>query len=488
MGKFPFIKQFDSMDCGPACLRMIAKYYGKKIPNHYLQTISKSSKIGTSIQDLLSSSEALGFNSMAIQVNSKTLKEKAPLPCVLYWNQNHYVVLYKVKGKKLYVADPAKRLVSFNQTEFESHWISSEKGGVAILLEPTAAFFDIDVEETDSKGKTLMLFLNYLNVHKKLLFQLFLGLLAGSALSLILPFLTQAIVDVGIQYDNIQFIYLILIAQLGVFLGNASINIIRSWILIHISTRLNIAIISDFFLKLMRLPMSFFDRKNLGDIIQRIRDHDRIKIFLTSSSLQTLITLVILLNYSIVLFLYDLTVFFIFIGGSITYIVWIQAFLSKRLEIDYKKFNASAEIQSNEIQLVQGMQEIKLNQAERFRKGEWQSLQAKMFKYDMSSLIIDQWQAVGSSLVNELKNIFIIFVSAQKVIEGEMTLGMMLAVTQIVGILNTPLLQLLGFIRHAQNAKIGLDRLSDIHNMDDEDPQKKETIAHEKIWASLSHT
>lgn len=370
----------------------------------------------------------------------------------------------------VYVADPAQGLIKFTVQEFLSGWLSTktegQDEGVALLLEPTPDFY---VAEDEKQDKTKLRFvLQYLRPYKKLIVQLFLGMLLGTLLQLIFPFLTQTIVDYGIGNNNLSFVVVILIAQLTLYVAQTAVEFIRSWILLHISTRINISIISDFLIKLMKLPIGFFDTKMIGDIMQRIGDHSRIEAFLTSSTLNTLFSFVNLIVFSIVLALYNLKLFMVFLVASILYVLWITIFLKKRKELDYKRFAQASAEQSNLYQLITGMQEIKLNNCEKQKRWEWENIQAKLFRVSIKGLALSQYQQSGAFFINETKNILISFVSAAAVIKGDMTLGMMTAVQYIIGQLNAPINQMIGFIQSAQDAKISLERLGEIHNREDE--------------------
>ncbi len=484
--KFPFYKQLDAMDCGPTCLRMVAKHYGK----HYsLETLRQKSFIGregVSMLGISTAAESIGFRSIGVHISFQQLVE-APMHCVVHWKQNHFVVVYKIqctmnneqrtKGDipkgTVYVADPAQGLIKFTAQEFLSGWLSTKTEGhdegVALLLEPTPDFYNAEGEKQD---KTKLSFvLRYLRPYKKLIVQLFLGMLLGTMLQLIFPFLTQTIVDYGIGNNNLSFVVVILIAQLTLYVAQTAVEFIRSWILLHISTRINISIISDFLIKLMKLPISFFDTKMIGDIMQRIGDHSRIEAFLTSSTLNTLFSFVNLIVFSIVLALYNLKLFTVFLVASILYVLWITIFLKKRKELDYKRFAQASAEQSNLYQLITGMQEIKLNNCEKQKRWEWENIQAKLFRVSIKGLALSQYQQSGAFFINETKNILISFVSAAAVIKGDMTLGMMTAVQYIIGQLNAPINQMIGFIQSAQDAKISLERLGEIHNREDEDVQ-----------------
>ncbi len=479
---FPFFHQPDSMDCGPTCLRMITKHYGK---NFSLQSLREKTQIGKEGVNMLGISEAaeiIGFRTAAVKVSLQQLTKEATLPAIIHWNQDHFVVLYKVRNNKLYIADPGQGLLQYNLTEFKERWISDKKDGtgegIALLLEPSPSFYAQDsiTDEDNQSAPSGLAFKNiyrYVLPHKKLLFQLLLGLSIASLLQLFLPFLTQSVVDTGISTHNIHFVYIVLLAQLALFAGRLAVEFVRSWILLHISTRINLSILTDFLIKLMKLPVSFFDSKKTGDIMQRMNDHSRIESFLTGSSLNVLFSLLNLLIFSFVLATFNVAIFTVFITAAILYSVWVILFLKKRKQLDYKRFDIAAKEQSNMIQLVQGMQEIKLNGVEKPMRWNWERLQAKLFKLSMKGLSLNQWQQAGAFFINEGKNILITFLSASAVIDGQMTLGTMLAVQYIIGQLNSPIEQMIGFAQSWQNAKISMDRLNEIHHIEDEEPAHK---------------
>lgn len=474
MKQFPNFKQPDSKDCGPTCLRITSKYYGKNISLQQIRNLSETTREGSSLLGLSDAAEKLGFKSLGVQIDFKTLVEEVPLPCIVHWNKTHFVVVYKIdKTGKVYISDPSYGLIRYTKEEFIKHWIGNNSDetteeGIALLLETTPAFFSNEFDKEESKASFSFLS-KYLLKYKSLVVQLAIGLLAGSLLSLIFPFLTQSIVDVGIQNQDINFIYLVLIAQLMLFLGRMGIEVIRSWILLHLSTRINISIISDFFIKLMKLPISFFDTRMTGDIMQRINDHQRIEQLLTNSSLNTLFSLVNLIIYSIILLFYDYRLFLVYLIGAVLYITWITFFLNKRKELDYKRFSQVSQEQSKVIELVNGMQEIKMHNAEKQKRWGWEFLQVKLFKLRIKSLSLEQWQSVGGNFINQVKDILVSFLSAKLVLSGNLTLGMMLSVQYIIGQLNSPLLQLIDFIKQYQDANISLERLSEIHDKEDEE-------------------
>jgi ATP-binding cassette subfamily B protein len=478
MKNFPNYKQTESKDCGPTCIKIIAKHYGKIINTQQLRSLSETTREGSSLLGLSDAVESVGFKSLGTKLSFKKLLE-APLPCIVHWNKNHYVVLYKIKKNTIYISDPAHGLITFTKKEFITHWIGNNadedtEEGIALLIEPTPKFYQSEFEEDEKFGFSFIF--KYLFKYKKFIIQLIIGLLAGSLLQLILPFLTQSVVDVGIKNQDINFIYLILIAQLFLFVGKAALEIIRSWILLHLSTRINISLISDFFIKLMKLPISYFDVRMTGDLLQRINDHKRIERILTTSSLTVLFSFFNLIIFSLVLGYYSLQIFGVFVIGSILYFTWVLFFFKKRKELDYKRFSEVSSEQSKVIELINGMQEIKLHNAERRMRWNWEYVQARLFKVATKSLALEQTQSVGSNFINELKNMFVTILSAKLVIDGDITLGMMMAISYIVGQLNGPIVQLIDFMRDVQDAQISIDRLGEIHNMEDEEKPEDEKL------------
>ncbi len=460
------------MDCGPTCLHMIAKYYGKKISINNIRNQSQYSKEGVSFLGISKAAEGLGFKTLAACISIKALKTEVPLPCILHWNQNHFVVLYKVTKNSFTIADPAKSVLKLSKQEFEQSWVSDkeEEKGIALLLEPTTAFYEQENEKDKRIGWGLLL--KYTFRYKAQIVQLFLGLLIGSLLQLIFPFLTQSIVDTGINTHNLNFIQLILIAQFVLFFARTVVEFIRSRILLFISTHINLSILSDFWIKLMRLPLNFFDTKQTGDILQRINDHKKIEGFITGTAIQTIFSLFNLITFSIVLLYFNANIFFIFVAGSVLYFLWIRIFLKYRRQLNYKQFAVAARENSTTMQLIQGMQEIKLNNAEHLKRWEWEGLQAQLFKLNFKSLSLSQYQQAGAFFINEGKNILITYIVATLVLKGSLTLGEMLAIQYIIGQLNSPVEQLIQFTQQAQDAKISLERLNEIHQLDDEEPSE----------------
>jgi ATP-binding cassette subfamily B protein len=471
---FPFYNQPDTMDCGPTCLRMIAKYHGRTISLEKLRALSETTRAGSSMLGISKTAEKIGFRSLGAKINFSNLSENAPLPCICFWNDSHFVVVHKIKGGKVYIADPAHGLLVYSVREFLDNWIGKHANeqteeGIALLLEPTPNLQFTEEDDLPRKQGFSFLF-RYLKGYRKLLLQLGFGLLAVSLLQLIFPFLTQSVVDIGIQNKDIHFLYLVLIGQLFVFLGRTTIEVVRGWILLHLSTRINITLVSDFLIKLMKLPISFFDVKMTGDIMQRIGDHQRIEHLLTNQSLNVLFSVFNFIVFGAVLAIYSIPVFLIFLVGTALYFFWVSFFMKKRRDLDHKRFSQMSDERSKIIELISGMQEIKLHNAERQKRWGWEFVQIRLFKLQIKSLRLEQIQSNGASFLNELKNIIISFFTAKLVIDGSLTLGMMLSVSYIIGQLNAPVSQFLGFIFSLQDARISLERLAEIHNKEDEEP------------------
>ncbi len=474
-----FVKQQNAMDCGPTCLTMIGRYYGRIFDMKDVRNKMHFNIEGVNLLAIAEASEQFGFKSLSVQLSFEKLIKEAPLPCIIHWNQNHFVVVTPNSTiKKIEVADPAHGILKYTREEFCEHWLQTtdDVPGIALLLEPTPAFY----QQKDSKapGISWGFLLQYVAQYKKYFFQLALGLVIASILQLIFPFLTQSIVDVGINTRNLQYIYIILFAQLFLFTGRIVTEFIRSHLLLHIGTRINISILSDFWIKLMKLPLSYFDTKKTGDTLQRIGDHSRIQQFLTTGSLSVLFSLINLLTFSIVLLLYNVTVFFVFLTGSILYFFWIRFFLTYRRKLDVERFSLASKENTATMQLVHGMQEIRLNNCEKPKRWEWEKLQAAIFKLSFKGLQISQYQQAGAFFINEGKNIIITFFVAKAVIDGQLTLGAMLAIQYIIGQLNSPVEQLIGFMQQAQDAKLSLERLNEIHSLENEETTEQ-NLQHE---------
>lgn len=446
-------------------------------------------KGGVSLMGLSDAAGTIGFKTMGLRITLDQLVNDVPLPCILYWKQNHFVVCYGIKKRRghyhFLIADPAKQPISYAEEELKKSWLSMENAGcevgVALALEPTIDFLEYE-DELENNGHKLSFFIKYLTPYKKQLLQLMLGILLVSLLQLILPFLTQVLVDVGIRNGNLNFITLVLVAQVIISISQLSVEFIRSWILLHVNTRISITLISDFLIKLMKLPLHFFDTKLLGDLMQRIRDHNRIRSFLMGSSITTLFPFVNFFIFAFVLAYYNLTVLGIFLLGNTLYVCWILVFMKYRRELDIRRFAQAAGEQSNLIQIVTAMQEIKLNNCETQKRWQWERIQVKLFKISIKGLALGQIQQVGSIFFNQTTNIVISFIAAKAVIDGQMTLGMMMSLTYIIGQLSSPVSSFIGFAQQFQDAKISLERLNEIHGRKDEeqDISSKLTVLPEK--------
>jgi ATP-binding cassette subfamily B protein len=491
---FPHYRQLDAMDCGPSCLRMIAKYYGKNYGVQYLRERSFITRGGVSMLGISDVAEEIGFRTQGVKINLEQLIEEGLLPCILHWNQNHFVVLYKIqrfKSSKIqklfskknsqsstsdylfYISDPAGGKYTLTKEEFLKCWgstkVDSEIAGMALLLTPTPDFYTQEDKSTEKETRNIRYFFRYLKPYKSQLIQLIMGMLVGSMLALIFPFLTQAIVDQGISHNNLSLVTLILIAQLILFVTQLAVEFIRNWILLHVNTRISIALISDFLTKLMKLPLRFFDSKNVGDIMQRIGDNDRIKSFLTGSALSTLFSFVNFIIFSFILAYYNGTILAVFVIGNTLYVLWITLFMKWRRRLDMARFTQSSARQSNLVQMVTGMQEIKLNNCERQQRWKWERIQVKLFKISIKGMALGQYQQLGSVFFSQTTSLLLSFLAARAVIEGDMTLGMMMAVSYIIGQLSGPIGQVIGFVQAAQDAKISLERLNEIHAKEDEE-------------------
>ncbi len=480
MKSFPHFTQHDQMDCGPTCLRMIAAFYGKHYTLNEMREISFITHLGVSMLGISMAAENLGFHTIGVQISFWQLVKEARLPCIVHWNQQHFVVVYRITQKNVWIADPFAGKIKYSKEEFCHCWLSAKEDGidtgVALLLEPTPEFYVSKDDEEREKYNAFSFLYAYLRPYKHLIGQLLLGLLLGSMIQLMLPFLTQSIVDFGINNQNLSFIYLILIAQLMLSFSSSAVEFIRGWILLHLGTRINIALISDFLIKLMKLPMGYFDTKMTGDILQRINDHTRIQNFLTGSSLSVVFSTFNIVVFGIVLLLYNWMIFLIFMGGSVLYVAYVWLFMKKRAELDHKRFAQQSANQSTVVQLVNSMQEIKLSACEQQKRWEWERIQAQLFKVNIRSLALRQYQDSGAVLINQTKNIIITGLVASLVVRGEMTLGMMLSVQYIIGQLNSPVNDLITFARDMQDARLSMNRLGEVRDKPDEEEPTKQLI------------
>jgi len=474
--RFPHYKQMDMMDCGATCLRMVFKYYGQQISIYKIRKLCQTTKSGVNLLGISEAAEKLGFRTYGVRLTLEQLRE-AELPCILHWNQNHFVVLYKIRKKKYYISDPASGLLTYDEKEFAKNWFSTRElhAGLSLILSPGPNFYQLEEDEPSNKLEWRKIF-TYFYKYKKLFFQLILGMVLGTILQLVAPFLTQSIVDIGINTRNISFINLILIAQLMLFVGSTAVSFIRSWIMLHISTRVNISILTDLLIKIMRLPMAFFDLKTHGDLMQRMADQQRVEAFLTGNTLNTLFSMVNMLVFGTLLLVYNKTIFFVFFGATILYTIWILLFMRYRRELDQRRFKISSENQTYVVEMIQSIKDIKLNNAQKQKRWGWEALQAKLFKFKVRSLALSQYQSAGSLAISQIQGIFITYISAKAVIEDELTLGGMMAVQYIVGMVSNPVQSLLGFMQDYQDAKISLERLNEIYETEEEETIQKDYL------------
>ena len=469
---FPFVKQPDAMDCGPACLKMIGGFYKMSFSLEALRKKCYITREGVSFLGLSEAADAIGFRTIGVKIPFEMLTDNVPLPCIVHWRQRHFIVVYKIKNDKIWAADPAVGLVTFGREEFVKNWASTisdgKPAGLVLIIEPTPSLFENEPEPEKTNGFKFLY--KYFRLYRKYFFQLVLGLLIGSCIQLVIPFLTQSIIDIGVNNSDIGFIYLILFAQLSLLIGRMSVEFIRSWLLLHIGSRVNVAIISGFLQKLMSLPVAYFDTKLTGDILQRIDDNNRIEEFLTSASLNILFSFFNLFIFGIALAIFSLKILLLFLTGSVLYIVWVSLFMKSRARLDHQRFKQLSESGTKLINIVNGMQEIKLTQSELSMRWDWEKLQATLFGLKVKGLSIIQYQSAGATFINEVTNVFITIVAATAVLKGNITLGMMLAVQFIIGQLNVPVSQIINFFRMSQDARMSLDRLAEIHQMNNEEP------------------
>jgi len=468
---FPFYQQFDSTDCGATCLKMVARHFGRFYSLDRLRELTYIGKQGVSMLGISDAAEQIGLQSLAVKTTFDRLVRDIPLPCIAHWQQEHFIVIHKVSGKYVWIADPAEGKFKLKKEEFLQNWISDREGGenlgVLLILETTPEFFNKEEEQADKAGWRYVF--SYFRKYRNLIFQIIIGLFLGSGLQLIFPFFTKAIVDIGINTVDYSFVKLIIIAQLIFFATHLFVNHFRNKILLHVGVRVNISLISDFLIKLTKLPLRFFDARKTGDLLQRIADHQQVERFLTSTTLTSIFSFFNLIAFAIILAIWSPLVFGIFFVGIALQLIWVVYFQGLQRDLEYKRFDQSAENQANLTELISGMQEIKLHNAENRKRWAWERLEAALFRTGISSLSKEQWQRTGASFINESKNLIITLVVVKLVIDNSMTLGMLVAIQYIIGQLNSPLNQLVEFFRSMQQAKISLERMNEIHLVDNEE-------------------
>lgn len=473
--KFPFFRQLDYRDCGPTCLRMIAKFHGKSFSREFLREKASITREGVTMAGIADAAEIIEMRTLGMRLSLESLVNDAPTPFIVPWRQKHFIVVYKTSKTTIYVADPAQGLLEYTHETFLKAWTFATDGtGFVLILEPNANFHTLEEDKLKKKGFSFLI--PYITPYKKLIYQLLIGLVVGTTIQFIIPFLMQSIIDTGVNNQNISFIYLILIAQLVLFLSQTLVRVFREWLLIHITNRFQIKMISDFLYKMLKLPINFFETRTTGEHLQRVQDHSRIQNFISSSTFGMVYSIALFTVFSFVLAFYNMKIFLIFLIGAILYVSWAFFFLKKRAELDFKRFDENSQSQTSLVQLINGVKEIKINNSQRKNRWKWEQIQISLFKTSISSLALAQYQSIGSGFINELKNIFITFLSATAVVNGEITLGMMLSIQYIIGQLNSPLASFIGFIQVWQDAKLSLERLIQVHTLEDEDAKQDNKV------------
>lgn len=474
---FPLDRQLDKMDCGPASLKMVAKHYGKYYSLQYLRDLCGNTREGVSLAGISHGAESIGLRSLAAQCSIQDLIEKVPFPVILHWDNSHFVVLYNVEEKRngtarFYVADPARGYVDYSQEEFEDKWIKKNKNktsGIVLVLEPQADFKQRQAGEKAERGRHLENIAGYFLPYKKSFLYLGIVMLLITGIQAVLPFISKAVIDVGIQTQDVSFINIVLIANLALIVSITLSSAVRDWILQHMSSRINIALISDYLIKLMKLPVSFFENKMLGDILQRANDHERIRSFIMNNSLNLVFSTLTFVIFGIILLIYNTTIFYIFIIGSTLYVLWVMGFLKFRRKLDWDYFELTAKNQSYWVETIGGIQDIKINNYEQAKRWKWEAIQARLFKVNLRILGINNIQNLGASFIDSVKNLLITFFCAKAVIAGEITFGVMISTQFIIGMLNGPVQQLISFMVSFQFAQISFQRLNEIQLLKDEE-------------------
>lgn len=466
---FPVEHQLDTMDCGPACLKLIAKFYGKYYSIQYLRDKCGISREGVSFLDLSYAAENIGLRSLSLKVTVEEVFEKIPLPCIIHWAESHFVVVYKATKKKVYVSDPARGLISYSYSEFKDKWYKKNGKGVLLALAPQADFKQRQSNEKMVRNKTFQSLLAYFTPYKGSFVNLFVVMLIVTVLQALLPFISKAVIDVGIQTHDLDFINIVLVANIVIIVSITFSNAVRDWILLHITARVNIALISDYLIKLMKLPITFFENKMTGDILQRANDHERIRSFIMNNSLNLIFSGITFVVFGIILLIFNNFIFYIFLAGSILYIAWVLAFLKIRKKLDWEYFELVAKNQSYWVETISSIQDIKINNYEKSRRWKWENIQARLYKVNINVLAVNNAQNLGAQFIDSLKNLLITFFCAKSVIAGEITFGVMISTQFIIGMLNGPVQQFIQFIVSAQFAQISFLRLNEIHQLEDED-------------------
>lgn len=468
MINFPHEFQLDAKDCGPSCIKIIAKYYGRFYSLPFLRDLCGITREGVSFLDISDACEVIGLRTKSIKVDFDTLRV-IPLPCIVHWQESHFIVVYEITNKKVLVSDPAKGLIKYSFESFKQGWLKESEKGAVLAMEPMADFKQRSDSDKLERRKTFENFLSYFLPYKKSFINLFIVMLIVTVLQAFLPFISKAVIDVGIQTNDLDFIDLVLIANITIIVSILLSNMIRDWILLHLTSRINISLISDYLIKLMKLPISFFENKLIGDILQRAQDHERIRSFIMNNSLNFIFSILTFFIFGIILFIYSPVLCFIYVIGSILFIAWVLFFLQFRKKLDWEYFDVHTKNQSYWVETIGSIQDIKINNYEKQKRWKWEALQVQLFKIDQKILRITNAQNLGGQFINQLTNLIITFYCAKAVIKGDITFGVMISTQFIIGMLNGPIMQFISFIQSAQYAKISFLRLNEIHELENEE-------------------
>lgn len=472
ISRFPHESQLDIKDCGPACIKIIAKFYGRFYSLQLLRDLCGITKEGVSFLDMSFALQHIGMRAKGVKLSYSKLLT-APLPCILHWNKKHFVVLYKIKKNSFYISDPAKGLLKYNSSEIKEAWLMKKESAPVLILEPTPSFYEVKIEGSKKNSIINDKLWGYLKDYKSAFGVLFGVMFIATVLQAFLPFISKAVIDVGLQTNDIDFINLILLGNIAIIVSVLISGIVRDWVLLHVSSRLNIALISDYLIKLMKLPIQFFETKMAGDILQRAADHDRIRSFITNSSVSFIFSIFTFVVFTTILYVFDSTLFFIYLIGCVAFLFWVLFFMNMRKKLDWQYFDLNAQNQSYWVETIAGISDIKVNNYQMQKRWKWETLQAKIFKVNQNVLTISNAQNLGGQFLNQLTNLLVTFYSAKAVVSGKITFGVMISTQFIIGQLNGPLIQFISFIQAAQGAKVSFQRLEEIHSLDDEEESRK---------------
>ena len=467
--RFPVEYQMDSHDCGPASLKIIAKHFGKYYSLQYLRDRCGITKEGVSLHDISVGAENIGLRTLAVKCDVNEIVNSVPFPAIIFWNNNHFVVVYHADKKHIYVSDPARGRVKYSHETFKQGWYQrGENQGVLLAVEPTVDFKETKAEK-EQKRNSFLSILKYFTPYSRSFALIFVIMLIVTALQGVLPFISKAVIDVGIKTSDVNFINMILIGNISILLSVMVFNVLRDWILLHITARVNIALISDYLIKLMNLPVTFFENKLMGDILQRAQDHERIRSFIMNNSLSLIFSMLTFVVFAIILLIYNVVIFLIFLAGSALYVGWVLLFLNVRKKLDWEYFELLSRNQSYWVETVSAIQDVKINNYEKQRRWKWEEIQARLYHVNKRVLAITNMQNLGAQFIESIKNMGIVFFCAVAVINGDITFGVMISTQFIIGMLNGPLSQFISFVMGAQYAKISFLRINEIRQLEDEE-------------------